>query len=184
MAGHQFMSRYLRVWSCPRPRIVNSLVLCQYRRNVINSSNERIPTIQVTKQLWTVFRPFYSSELMIQNKLQMLSPIVISSRGRKSRKTKSGKDVLSDDDDDDDYDDWEVESGLDYKDFKIKVSSLRLDSILKSGLKMSRNKVENAFYSSRIRLNEQKVLKKSKQLSLVGIASVPQPTLLPVIHHK
>nr|CAH7767843.1 unnamed protein product [Callosobruchus chinensis] len=44
---------------------------------------------------------------------------------------------------------------------KVDVPSLRFDSILKVGLGLSRNKIETMFYESRVRLNGEKVLKKS-----------------------
>lgn len=172
MVLQPFLSRHLRAWVCTELRNINhrnSFLSCQYGRSVFNSSREgRAPSVQVIKQLWTVTRPIYSSEMTLQKQLQMLSPCVSISRGKKSRgRTKRGKEeVLSDDDDDDDDDeeDWMEESGLGYKDIKVRVPSLRVDSVLKSGLNMSRNKVENAFYSSRLRVNENKILKKSKQL--------------------
>ncbi|XP_063609785.1 uncharacterized protein LOC134783716 [Penaeus indicus] len=58
----------------------------------------------------------------------------------------------------------ELESASDFRDMRVNVSSLRLDAVLKAGLNMSRNKVESAFYDSKIRVNGQKVMKKSKQL--------------------
>ncbi|ROT67964.1 hypothetical protein C7M84_013945, partial [Penaeus vannamei] len=58
----------------------------------------------------------------------------------------------------------ELESAADFRDVRVNVSSLRLDAVLKAGFNMSRNKVESAFYDSKIRVNGQKVMKKSKQL--------------------
>jgi len=52
------------------------------------------------------------------------------------------------------------------KEISINVDSLRMDSVLKSGLKISRSKVEEYFYQSRIRINGEKVLKKSIQVNL------------------
>ncbi|CAH2009015.1 unnamed protein product [Acanthoscelides obtectus] len=47
------------------------------------------------------------------------------------------------------------------KTLKVDVPSLRFDAILKAGLGLSRNKIEALFYESRVRLNGEKVLKKS-----------------------
>ncbi|XP_018562660.1 uncharacterized protein C6orf203 homolog [Anoplophora glabripennis] len=47
------------------------------------------------------------------------------------------------------------------KTIKVNVTSMRLDVILKSGLGLSRNKLETIFYESKVRLNGEKVLKKS-----------------------
>ncbi|XP_071518523.1 mitochondrial transcription rescue factor 1 isoform X2 [Panulirus ornatus] len=89
------------------------------------------------------------------------------------------------DEDDSDYgDDFELESGSGFRDVRIKVPSLRMDAILKAGLNMSRNKVETAFYASKIRINGDKVLKKSNQvhegdeLDVVQNVSSVNPDLL------
>lgn len=91
---------------------------------------------------------------------------LIITRGKKSKRSGTGQKTDHDDEstDEEDEEDWKEESGLGYKDIRARVPSLRLDSILKSGLNMSRNKVESAFYDSKIRVNEKKILKKSKQL--------------------
>ncbi|XP_022910738.2 mitochondrial transcription rescue factor 1 [Onthophagus taurus] len=47
---------------------------------------------------------------------------------------------------------------------KTTLSSLRMDSVLKSGLGMARNKIDTLFYESKIRVNGEKVLKKSKSI--------------------
>ncbi|KAK2723228.1 mitochondrial transcription rescue factor 1-like isoform X2 [Artemia franciscana] len=57
-----------------------------------------------------------------------------------------------------------VEKGA--KIVKGRVSTLRLDLVLKLGLGIPRNKIDEAFYASRIKVNGQKVDKKSKQLFL------------------
>ncbi|XP_050313999.1 mitochondrial transcription rescue factor 1 [Anthonomus grandis grandis] len=44
---------------------------------------------------------------------------------------------------------------------KISVNSLRIDAILRSALGLARNKIEMAFYENRIRVNGQKISKKS-----------------------
>ncbi|XP_014662497.1 PREDICTED: uncharacterized protein C6orf203-like [Priapulus caudatus] len=69
---------------------------------------------------------------------------------------------LVDDDNDNDLD------GLpkDFKDMVVTVSSLRLDAVLKTGLGISRSATEDAFYGSKLRINRQRVLKKSCQVAL------------------
>ncbi|KAL3268545.1 hypothetical protein HHI36_007654 [Cryptolaemus montrouzieri] len=47
---------------------------------------------------------------------------------------------------------------------KINVTSRRVDLILKSGLGIARNKIEKLFYESKIRLNGEKIGKKSEQV--------------------
>lgn len=46
------------------------------------------------------------------------------------------------------------------------VSSLRIDSVLKAGMGLSKTKVVDAFYSSLIRVNGNKVTKKSAQVEV------------------
>lgn len=48
---------------------------------------------------------------------------------------------------------------------KLNIPSLRVDSILKSALGVSRNKIDVMFYENRFRLNGEKILKKSATAS-------------------
>lgn len=48
---------------------------------------------------------------------------------------------------------------------KRELQSLRVDLLIKSAIGMSRNKVEEAFYESRIRVNGKKISKKSMSCS-------------------
>ncbi|KAJ7991196.1 hypothetical protein DPEC_G00294740 [Dallia pectoralis] len=50
----------------------------------------------------------------------------------------------------------------DYKDIEKYVQSFRYDVIMKAGLDIARNKVEDAFYGNKLWLNGQKLIKKSK----------------------
>ncbi|XP_056616743.1 mitochondrial transcription rescue factor 1 [Triplophysa dalaica] len=54
----------------------------------------------------------------------------------------------------------------DYKDHERTVQSLRFDLVLKSGLDIARNGVEDAFYSHKLRLNGQSLAKKSKMVKV------------------
>ncbi|XP_011173646.1 uncharacterized protein LOC105205821 [Solenopsis invicta] len=84
---------------------------------------------------------------------------------KKTADTKKSKDEDSDEEKEENSDD-ENEAPPGSKVIKIKVSSLRLDTIVKVGLKMSRSKVEEAFYNSRFHINGNKVLKKSKEVEI------------------
>ncbi|XP_034487427.1 mitochondrial transcription rescue factor 1 [Drosophila innubila] len=86
-----------------------------------------------------------------------------SSIVNKYDKKSSGRreDIDSDDEADEDFKD-----DRDSKVVKTKVNSLRADLLLKSGLGMARNKVELNFYESKIRVNGQKLQKKSVQLEV------------------
>ncbi|XP_037027600.1 mitochondrial transcription rescue factor 1 [Bradysia coprophila] len=70
---------------------------------------------------------------------------------------------------DDEEDDGSTSTDRDFYDAEIttvRVSSLRMDLIVKSGLGLARNKIESAFYDSKIRVNGNKVAKKSVTLRL------------------
>uniref|UniRef100_A0A9L0JHM6 Mitochondrial transcription rescue factor 1 n=2 Tax=Equus asinus TaxID=9793 RepID=A0A9L0JHM6_EQUAS len=54
----------------------------------------------------------------------------------------------------------------DYKDLEKVVQSFRYDVILKSGLDVGRNKVEDAFYKGELRLNGEKLWKKSRTVKV------------------
>ncbi|KAM6459537.1 mitochondrial transcription rescue factor 1 isoform 1-T3 [Liasis olivaceus] len=53
-----------------------------------------------------------------------------------------------------------------YKDLEKVVQSFRFDVILKSGLDIARNKVEDAFYNGELRLNGEKLWKKSRSVKI------------------
>lgn len=54
----------------------------------------------------------------------------------------------------------------DYKDLDKVVQSFRYDVILKTGLDIGRNKVEDAFYKGELRLNGEKLWKKSRTVKV------------------
>ncbi|XP_042357427.1 mitochondrial transcription rescue factor 1 [Plectropomus leopardus] len=54
----------------------------------------------------------------------------------------------------------------DYKDMEKYVQSFRYDVIMKAGLDLARNKIEDAFYSNKLRLNGHKLIKKSKSVKV------------------
>ncbi|ODM93139.1 hypothetical protein Ocin01_13541 [Orchesella cincta] len=55
-------------------------------------------------------------------------------------------------------------SGKGDKTLRVKLSSTRVDALLKAGLGMSRNKIEKAFYDDRIRINGERPKKKSQEV--------------------
>ncbi|KAH0946188.1 hypothetical protein HN011_008341 [Eciton burchellii] len=79
------------------------------------------------------------------------------------KRTVDNKDNIDESESDDESDD-EIEAPIGSKVLTVKSSSIRIDNICKIGFGMSRNKVEEAFYKSKIRINGQKVLKKSKEV--------------------
>ncbi|KAM6912129.1 mitochondrial transcription rescue factor 1 [Xenentodon cancila] len=88
----------------------------------------------------------------------------------KSNKKKGPSPVVQEEDEDkeekdpedSDYEDADPNLPKDYKDMEKYVPSFRYDVILKAGLDISRNKIEDAFYSNKLRLNGQQLIKKSK----------------------
>lgn len=104
----------------------------------------------------------------------------------KSKGKKVDKKLESDPDD-------EIEQELDEeildkttKVINVKVNSLRTDVLLKMGVGMARNKIENLFYESKIRVNGKKILKKGEvveagdEIDIIKGVSVDNPKLLVV----
>ncbi|XP_075718344.1 mitochondrial transcription rescue factor 1 isoform X2 [Rhinoderma darwinii] len=99
-------------------------------------------------------------------------------KGKKSQKHNKMRSSQDDDDDDDeeldlenisDYEDGPVEdpsTPKDYKDVEKAVQSFRFDVVLTAGLDMSRNKIEEAFYDGMLRLNGEKLWKKSRAVKV------------------
>ncbi|XP_012252246.2 mitochondrial transcription rescue factor 1 isoform X1 [Athalia rosae] len=85
----------------------------------------------------------------------------------KKNRSKQKQDESDDDDDDDDEDeddDIVLDKGSQL--LSVAVNSLRIDLILKAGLNMPRNRVETAFYESKLRINGNKVLKKGERCKI------------------
>ncbi|XP_063773136.1 mitochondrial transcription rescue factor 1 [Pseudophryne corroboree] len=112
--------------------------------------------------------------------------VVIYTVRHKSKKTqKRNRTGPSQDEEDDDYDVEEVDPEAsdydddepvedstipkDYKDIEKAVQSFRFDVILTAGLDMSRNKVEEEFYKGKLRLNGEKLWKKSRAVKVGDI---------------
>ncbi|XP_025424930.1 uncharacterized protein C6orf203 homolog [Sipha flava] len=82
--------------------------------------------------------------------------------------------------DDDSSDDEELDLDMDNssKLMKFRTSTMRMDAILKHALGKSRNKIEVAFYESRIRVNGEKVTKKSHSVEVgdeIDLVKGPSP---------
>ncbi|KAJ8287469.1 hypothetical protein COCON_G00001280 [Conger conger] len=83
---------------------------------------------------------------------------------------KGGKNAKEDEEEEDDpaasdyEDELQDDPGLpkNYKDQERSVQSFRYDLILKAGLDLARNKIDDAFYGNKLRLNGQRLIKKSK----------------------
>ncbi|TDG45012.1 hypothetical protein AWZ03_008573 [Drosophila navojoa] len=106
------------------------------------------------------------SPVLPESELLELQHILKTSINEISYKYDKKSSRKSDDIDSDDEDDDEFKDERDSKVVKAKVNSLRADLLLKSGLGMARNKVEQKFYESKIRVNGKKLMKKSEQLEV------------------
>ncbi|XP_026731571.1 uncharacterized protein C6orf203 homolog [Trichoplusia ni] len=78
-------------------------------------------------------------------------------KSKKSQYDSDDEDIVPDDD---------SSLSRDSKVVKFSTTSMRTDVVLKSALTISRNKIEQMFYESKIRLNGKKVLKKSASVKL------------------
>ncbi|CAJ1074048.1 mitochondrial transcription rescue factor 1 isoform X2 [Xyrichtys novacula] len=89
-----------------------------------------------------------------------------------ARTTQEEEEEEEDDKDpeDSDYEDEVVEEDpnlpKDYKDMEKYVQGFRYDVIMKAGLDLARNKIDDAFYSNKLRLNGRKLIKKSKTVKI------------------
>ncbi|XP_071597329.1 mitochondrial transcription rescue factor 1 [Heliangelus exortis] len=107
-----------------------------------------------------------------------LSPEYISVPSLRNKSTKSSKRSRQTVQEEEEEDEEEEESDLedeyeddpyvvkDYKDLEKVVQSLRYDVVMKAGLDMARNKVEDAFYNNELRLNGEKLWKKSRTVKI------------------
>ncbi|KAM6324425.1 mitochondrial transcription rescue factor 1 [Aegotheles albertisi] len=108
--------------------------------------------------------PEYISVLSLRNKSNKSS--------KKSRQTVQEEEEEEDEDEDeegsslDDEYDSDPNTVKDYKDLEKVVQSLRYDVIMKAGLDLARNKVEDAFYNNELRLNGEKLWKKSRTVKI------------------
>ncbi|GLG95515.1 uncharacterized protein C6orf203 [Gryllus bimaculatus] len=121
----------------------NVRCLCYTNVNVLNSRSADIPSIKKCLKLHTTnrrsFMNYSRSWLCVQVSLGAYNS-----------------------------ENYELEDNIKSKAFKelsVKVTSLRLDIVLKATLQMSRNKIETAFYENRIKVNGRKVTKKSAQVA-------------------
>ncbi|CAN7992100.1 unnamed protein product [Ixodes pacificus] len=86
-------------------------------------------------------------------------------KSKKSKaKARQEADESDDDEDEEDGEEADEDTALGDNVRTAFVSSLRVDSIMKAGIGMSKSKVVEAFYSSLIRLNGNRISKKSTQL--------------------
>ncbi|RWS08743.1 putative serine/threonine-protein kinase mps1-like protein [Dinothrombium tinctorium] len=84
---------------------------------------------------------------------------------KKKAKTGNKRAEESSDEESEEEIDEELEVVKDYKDIEVEMDSIRLDSVVKRALGLTRHNVESAFYESRIYYNGEKLEKKSVDLN-------------------
>ncbi|XP_029159334.1 uncharacterized protein C6orf203 homolog [Nylanderia fulva] len=97
--------------------------------------------------------------------IQNHSNLYIAKRFKYIRK-KTADNKKSKDEDSDEEEKNEEEAPAGSKILTLNISSLRLDTISKAGFSTTRNKVEEAFYASKFRVNGEKVFKKSVEVDV------------------
>uniref|UniRef100_L7LW41 Mitochondrial transcription rescue factor 1 C-terminal domain-containing protein n=1 Tax=Rhipicephalus pulchellus TaxID=72859 RepID=L7LW41_RHIPC len=121
--------------------------------------------------------------LLTAGTLPYLHPVRSKSKKAKSKATQDEEEEEEEEDDDDEEGESQ-EPGDNEK--TAYVSSLRIDSIMKAGVNLSKTKVVESFYNGSIRLNGKKVTKKSTQVSVgdevdhVLVFSAQNPNLMEV----
>ncbi|XP_010142418.1 PREDICTED: uncharacterized protein C6orf203 homolog [Buceros rhinoceros silvestris] len=101
---------------------------------------------------------------------------VLSLRNKSNKSSKRSRQTLQEEEEEEDVveeesdleDEFENDPNVvkDYKDLEKVVQSLRYDVVMKSGLDIARNKVEDAFYNNELRLNGEKLWKKSRTVKV------------------
>uniref|UniRef100_A0A803JLV7 Mitochondrial transcription rescue factor 1 n=1 Tax=Xenopus tropicalis TaxID=8364 RepID=A0A803JLV7_XENTR len=110
--------------------------------------------------------------LTVSSENCLLSPFRLKSKKSHKKGSKgSSEEVEEEERDPEDVSDYEDEPEdlnvqKDYKDLEKAVQSFRFDVILTAGLDISRNKIEEAFYNSLLRLNGEKLWKKSRAVKV------------------
>ncbi|XP_074516770.1 mitochondrial transcription rescue factor 1 isoform X2 [Sebastes fasciatus] len=141
--------------------------------------NEWCPRTIHTRQLWgcSAFPALGCHRPALRGRDAVRGWSVHQLRFKSNKKKVAARAAQEDEDEDEDekdpedsdYED-EVDENpnlpKDYKDMEKHVPSFRYDVIMKAGLDMARNKIEDAFYNNKLRLNGQKLIKKNKTVKV------------------
>ncbi|XP_077158936.1 mitochondrial transcription rescue factor 1 [Paroedura picta] len=106
--------------------------------------------------------------------LSKCTPVITARFKRDKSSQKNIKQTVQEEEEDEDEersdseDEFEDDPTIvkDYKDLEKVVQSFRYDIIMKTGLDIARNKVEDAFYNGDLRLNGEKLWKKSRAVKV------------------
>ncbi|XP_006019882.1 uncharacterized protein C6orf203 homolog isoform X1 [Alligator sinensis] len=161
--------RKLNVWLALCEKFPSNKLCTSWKRYI--SSGQQLATINYKKyfsispvKLYAFIRPSLecTSLLSVRSKSN-------SSSGKKKQTMQQEEEEDEDEEDEDEgksdseeefEDDVTIEKN--HKDLEKVVSCLRYDIIMKAGLDVARNKVEDAFYRNELRLNGEKLWKKSR----------------------
>ncbi|XP_046980095.1 mitochondrial transcription rescue factor 1 [Schistocerca americana] len=144
--------------------------------NVYKQCNKMLPglvSVRISRLFYKSARSFVCARIRVpvgygQTRINIVGTLPqIEIQAHRFKYTKKRESTEEDEDDDIDS----VSEVLDPLDKSIStkkcnVTSLRVDLIIKAGMGMARNKVETAFYESRIRVNGKKILKKSVHVNV------------------
>ncbi|KAG9493316.1 mitochondrial transcription rescue factor 1 [Eleutherodactylus coqui] len=164
-----FYSGYLQSWSSLTSASAGCVTCWTYCRHLLHCLHHSQPA---ARSPHTRASEFVTTSLV--------NPFLYAVRHKSKKSQKRNRTHSSPDDDeeeedledDSDYEDEPVEDPSipkDYKDVEKSVQSFRFDVVLHAGLDMSRNKIEEAFYDGKLRLNGEKLWKKSRAVKVGDI---------------
>ncbi|KAM9477421.1 mitochondrial transcription rescue factor 1 isoform 1-T2 [Clarias gariepinus] len=137
----------------------------------------RCPRALHARQLWGAGAPLVqrSAALLKPRDASRTSPYQQTRcKGYKRRKGRAGGAEGEEEEEEEDPEASDYEDELqedpalpkDYRDQERALQSLRFDLVMKTGLDIARHKIEDAFYEHKLRLNGQKLIKKSKTVKV------------------
>uniref|UniRef100_A0A8B9BDX8 Mitochondrial transcription rescue factor 1 n=1 Tax=Anser brachyrhynchus TaxID=132585 RepID=A0A8B9BDX8_9AVES len=159
--------RKLNVWFGLWEKFPSNKLLPSWRKSIFCSCQastvdyRRYFSFSPVKRCALRLSPEYISVLSLRNKS--------SKSSKRNRKTVQEEEEEEEDEEESDLEDtFENDPNIvkDYKDLEKVVQSLRYDVIMKAGLDVARNKVEDAFYNNELRLNGEKLWKKSRTVKI------------------
>ncbi|GAB0186428.1 mitochondrial transcription rescue factor 1 [Grus japonensis] len=123
-----------------------------------------------------VWRESDDKETRVPLKFLYSPGLILSLRNKSNKSSKRSRQTVQEEQEEEEENEeesnWEDEFEndpnvvKDYKDLEKVVQSLRYDVIMKAGLDIARNKVEDAFYNNELRLNGEKLWKKSRTVKI------------------
>ncbi|XP_077018667.1 mitochondrial transcription rescue factor 1 [Tamandua tetradactyla] len=167
---------WIRLWGALRG-IPSSYKLCASWNRYLHFPSARLNASDYKTLFHNIFSLRFTGRLISPEYIFPLTIRLKSNMSSKKSTKKTLHKVENEDDSDEERDPDEMseqEEELeddpsvvkDYKDLEKVVQSLRYDVILKTGLDVGRTKVEDAFYKGELRLNGEKLWKKSRTVKV------------------